>query len=160
MTTGNTTSVRQNAPVVQTARDLVLLVARIGLGVIMIAHAKLMYDFAGSLAGVGQLWAQSRVPLPAITGPANVLFEFVGGVAMILGLAVPVVGVLMAVNMVGAWIFVHTSGLFAMDHNGPELVIMIGLLSLVLAVIGSGRFGLDHLIVARARRKAGTAAGR
>jgi putative oxidoreductase len=47
-----------------------------------------------------------------------------------------------------------------MDHNGPELVIMIGLLSLVLAAVGSGRFGLDHLIVTRARRKAGTAAGR
>jgi putative oxidoreductase len=160
LTTGNATVIGLNAPVVQTARDVVLLVARVGLAVIMIAHAKLMYDFAGGIGGVGQLYAQSGVPLPAITGPANVLFEFVGGVAMILGLAVPVVGVLMALNMVGAWIFVHTSALFAMDHNGPELVIMIGLLSLVLAAVGSGRFGLDHLIVTRARRKAGTAAGR
>jgi putative oxidoreductase len=160
LTTGNATVIGLNAPVVQTARDVVLLVARVGLAVIMIAHAKLMYDFAGGIGGVGQLYAQSGVPLPAITGPANVLFEFVGGVAMLLGLAVPVVGVLMALNMVGAWIFVHTSALFAMDHNGPELVIMIGLLSLVLAVVGSGRFGLDHLIVTRARRKAGSAAGR
>ena len=160
MTTGNATVIGQNTPVVQTARDVVLLVARVGLAVIMIAHAKLMYDFAGGIGGVGQLYAQSGVPLPAITGPANVLFEFVGGVAMILGVGVPVVGVLMALNMVGAWMFVHTSALFAMDHNGPELVIMIGLLSLVLAAVGSGRFGLDHLIVTRARRKAGTAAGR
>lgn len=52
----------------------------------------------------------------------------------------------MAVNMVGAWIFVHTSGLYAFDRNGPELVIALGLLSLVLAVTGSGRFGLDHLV--------------
>jgi putative oxidoreductase len=160
MTTRNTTGVPQTAPVVQTTRDVVLLVARIGLAVMMLGHAKLMYDFGGSLAGVGQLFAQSGVPLPAITGPANVLFEFVGGIAMILGLAVPIVGVLMALNMTGAWIFVHTSGLFAMDHNGPELVITIGLLSLVLAVIGSGRFGLDHLIVTRARRKAGAATDR
>jgi putative oxidoreductase len=159
MTIGNATGIRQTAPVVQTTRDLVLLVARIGLAVIMLGHAKLMYDFGGSLAGVGQNFAQSGVPLAAITGPANVLFEVVGGIAMILGLAVPIVGVLMAVNMVGAWIFVHTSGLFAMDHNGPELVIVIGLLSLVLAAIGSGRFGLDHLIVTRARRKAGTTSG-
>ena len=72
MTTGNTTSVRQNAPIVQTARDLVFLVARIGLGVIMVAHAKLEYDFGGgSLAGVGALFEQSGVPLPAISGPAN-----------------------------------------------------------------------------------------
>ena len=104
------------------------------------------------MGGVGQLFAQSGVPLPAITGPANVLFEFVGGIAMVLGLAVPIVGVLMALNMTGAWIFVHTSGLFDMDRNGPELVITLGLLSLVLAVTGSGRIGLDHLIVTRTRR--------
>jgi putative oxidoreductase len=154
MTTVSTSGVR-------VARDLVLLLARIGLAIIMIAHAKLMWDFGGgSLAGVGGLWTQSNVPLPAIAGPATVLFEFVGGIAMIVGLGVPIVGVLMALNMVGAWVFVHTSPLFSMDHNGPELVIMIGLLSLVLAVIGSGRFGLDHQIVTRARRKAGTTAGR
>ena len=59
--------------------------------------------------------------------------------------------------MAGAWIFVHTSVLFAMDRNGPELVIALGLLSLVLAVTGSGRFGLDHVIVRRLRRGSRTA---
>ena len=144
----------RNTALAQTTRDLVLLVVRVGLGVIMVAHAKLEYDFGGSLAGVGRLFAQAGVPLPAVTGPANVLFEVVGGIAMILGAAVPVVGVLMALNMAGAWAFVHTSGLFALDHNGPELVIALGLLSLVLAVTGSGRYGLDHLIVRRLRRRA------
>jgi len=48
--------------------------------------------------------------------------------------------------MVGAWVFVHTSPLYSMDHNGPETVIAIGLLSLTLAAAGSGRFGLDHVI--------------
>jgi putative oxidoreductase len=135
-------------------RDLVLLVARVGLGVLMIGHAWLMFSFGGySLAGVGQLFAQIGVPLPAVAGTANVLLESVGGVAMILGLAVPAVGVLMALNMVGAWLLVHTSGLYAMDHNGPETVIAIGLLSLVLAVSGSGRFGLDHLILQRRRSR-------
>jgi len=118
----------------------------------------LEYDFGGGLAGVGRFFAEAGVPLPALTGPANVLFELVGGIAMILGVAVPVVGVLMALNMVGAWVFVHTSGLFAMDHNGPELVIALGLLGLVLAVTGSGRLGLDHLIARRLRRTSRTAA--
>jgi putative oxidoreductase len=69
---------------------------------------------------------------------------------------VRIVGVLMVLNMSGAWIFVHTSGLFAMDHNGPELVIALGLLSLVLAVTGAGRFGFDHMIVRRLRRTSRT----
>ena len=157
MTTAHLTGFGRNTALVHTARDVVLLVARVGLGVIMVAHAELEYDFGGGLAGVGQLFAEAGVPLAALTGPANVLFELVGGIAMILGAAVRIVGVLMALNMAGAWIFVHTSGLFAMDHNGPELVIALGLLSLVLAVTGSGRFGLDHLVVRRLRRRARTA---
>jgi putative oxidoreductase len=158
MTTTDRTGLARNTALAQITRDVVLLVVRAGLGVIMVAHAKLEYDFGGSLAGVGQLFAEAGVPLPALTGPANVLFELVGGIAMILGAAVPIVGVLMALNMAGAWIFVHTSGLFAMDRNGPELVIALGLLSLVLAVTGSGRFGLDHLIVRRLRRTSRSAA--
>ncbi|MGR6964373.1 DoxX family protein [Geodermatophilus sp. URMC 61] len=152
MTTTDRTGLARTTALTRTVRDVVLLVARVGLGVIMIGHAKLEYDVGGSLAGVGRLFAQSGVPLPALTGPANVLFELVGGIAVILGAAVPVVGVLMALNMAGAWVFVHTSGLFAMDRNGPETVIAIGLLSLVLAVTGSGRLGLDHLAVRRLHR--------
>jgi putative oxidoreductase len=158
MTTTDRTPLVRDSTLTRTARDVVLLVARIGLGVLMIGHAKVEYDFGGSLAGVGQLFEQSGIPLGSITGPANVLFELVGGIAMILGAAVPVVGVLMALNMAGAWLFVHTSGLYAMDRNGPELVIAIGLLSLVLAVTGSGRFGADHLVVRRLRRRSRTAA--
>ncbi|MGB3441824.1 MAG: DoxX family protein [Actinophytocola sp.] len=152
MTTEHAIGVHLDTPAVQVARDLVLLVARVGLAVIMLAHAKFFYDLGG-LGGVGQMFAQSGVPLPGIAGPANVLFEFVGGIALLLGLAVPIVGALMAVNMVGAWIFMHPGSLFSMEHNGPELVITIGLLSLVLAVVGSGRFGLDHLIRTRSARR-------
>ena len=158
MSTIDRTALTRHTGLVQTTRDLVLLVARVGLGVLMLAHAKLEYDFGGGLAGVGRLFTEAGVPLGAVTGPANVLFELVGGIAVILGAAVPVVGVLMALNMAGAWVFVHTSGLFAMDHNGPEVVIALGLLSLVLAVTGSGRFGLDHLIVRRLRRTSRNAA--
>ncbi|MGY1704420.1 DoxX family protein [Geodermatophilus sp. SYSU D00697] len=158
MTITDRTPQTRDTGLTQTARDVVLLLARIGLGVIMVAHAKLEYDFGGSLSGVGRLFEQSGVPLGSVTGPANVLFELVGGIAMIVGAAVPVVGVLMALNMVGAWVFVHTSGLFAMDHNGPELVITLGLLSLVLAVTGSGRLGVDHLVARRLRRRSHRAA--
>jgi putative oxidoreductase len=164
MTTSTTTSTlpgtrtsapRAAAPAVRTARDLALLLARIGLGVLMIAHAVLEFRFGGnSLGRVGDLFAQAGVPLPAIAGPANVLLESVGGVAMILGLGVPVIGVLMALNMVGAWVLVHPGPLYSMDHTGPETVIAIGLLSLALAAAGSGRFGLDHLLRRRFARRA------
>ena len=135
-----------------TVRDLVLLTARVGLGVMMVAHAKLAYDFTGGVGGLTAAFAASGVPLPAIAAPANLFGEVIGGIALILGLGVPVIGVLMAVNMVGAWMYVHTGALYAMDHTGPELVIALGLLSLMLAVTGSGRLGFDHLVSRRTRR--------
>jgi putative oxidoreductase len=140
------------------ARDFVLLLVRVGLGVMMIAHTKLTYDYGGSIAGVVDTFDKSGVPLAAITGPANLFGELIGGVLLILGFAVRVIGVLMAVNMAGAWFYVHTGSLYAMDHSGPELVIALGLLSLVLAVTGSGRWGLDYLIFGRRRRESATAA--
>lgn len=136
------------------ARDTVLLVARVGLGVLMVWHAKIEYDFGGrSVSGVIALFDQSGVPLPVIAGPANLFGELIGGIALILGLGVRVIGVLMALNMVGAWVFAHTSALYSLDHTGPELVIALGLLSLMLAVTGSGRLGLDHLIARRVHRR-------
>ena len=108
---------------------------------------------------LGRLFEQAGVPLAALTGPANLLLEAIGGVALILGLAVRAIGVLMALNMPGAWVLVHTTALYAADHTAGT-VIAVGLLSLVLSVVtGSGRFGLDHLIAhRRARRSSSRAA--
>lgn len=156
MTTVDSSSTTRATGVPTVMGDLVLLVARVGLGVMMIAHAKVAYDYGGSLGGVVEAFGQSGIPLPAITGPANLFGELIGGALLILGFGVRVIGALMAVNMVGAWVFVHTSGLYAFDRNGPELVIALGLLSLVLAVTGAGRFGLDHLIFGGTRRNAKT----
>jgi putative oxidoreductase len=154
MTTVDTAVTRSEPTGIRTARDLTLLLGRVGLAVLMIAHAKLEYDYGGgSIAGVGRLFEQAGVPLASLTGPANLLLEAIGGVALILGLAVPIVGVLIALNMLGAWALVHPTALYAADHTGPETVIAIGLLSLVLAATGSGRFGLDHLIALRRARR-------
>jgi putative oxidoreductase len=153
MTTTDSVAIRSHSVGLRTARDVVLLLGRVGLAVLMIAHAKLAYDYGGgSIAGVGRLFEQAGVPLAALAAPANLLLETVGAIMLIIGLAVPVIGVLMALNMLGAWVLVHSSALYAADHTGPETVIAIGLLSLVLAATGSGRFGLDHVI---ARRRVG-----
>jgi putative oxidoreductase len=128
-------------------RDLVLLLARVGLGILMIWHAKMEWDFGGgSVSGVGALFAHSNVPFPTAAAAFNLGIEFIGGILVIAGAALPLIGVAMAANMVGAWVLVHTGGLYSMEGNGPELVIAIGLLSLVFAVVGSGRLGVDHWV--------------
>ena len=47
-----TTSGARSEHLARAARDTVLLVARVGLGVLMVWHAKIEYDFGGSVSGV------------------------------------------------------------------------------------------------------------
>lgn len=136
-------------------RDLVLLVARVGLGILMIWHAKIAYDYSGSVSGFVAGFDQMGIPLPEVTARANLLGELVGGIALILGAGVRITGALMAINMVGAWYWVHPNALysFSMEKSGPETVIAIGLVSLLLVVTGGGRLALDPLLAALRRRR-------
>lgn len=130
------------------ARDLALLVGRLGLGVILIAHGwqKLSdQGLAGTAAGFGQM----GVPLPTVSAYYATFVELLGGIALILGLALPLVGLLVALDMAGAMVLVHLpNGLFA-SNGGYELVLAIGVGALVLAAAGSGRLGIDHYLFGR-----------
>ena len=133
------------------ARDLALLIARVGLGVIFIAHGwqKLVTNGVEGTAG---FFDSVGVPLPTLSAWFATLVELVGGGLLVLGLAVPVAGLLLAVDMVGAWLFVHRgSGVFVTE-NGWELVLALGVASLVLAAVGAGKYSVDHLL---ARRSSG-----
>jgi putative oxidoreductase len=89
------------------------------------------------------------VPLPTVSAYYATFVELVGGIALILGLALPLVGVLIALDMAGALVLVHLpNGLFAAD-GGYELVLAIGVGALVLAGAGSGRLGIDHYVFGR-----------
>lgn len=129
-------------------RDLALLVGRIGLGFIFVAHGwqKLVTN---GIDGVTAGFSQMGIPLPGVSAWFSALVELVGGGALILGAAVPLAGLLLAINMVGALFYVHLdAGLFATD-GGYELVLALAVGALMLAGLGSGRFGLDALLVNR-----------
>lgn len=135
--------------------DAVLLIARVGLGILMIWHAKVAYDYSGSVAGFVAGFEQIGIPLPELTARANLFGEVIGGVALIVGASVRLVGLLMAVNMLGAWYWVHPHALysFSPEKSGPESVIAIGLVSLLLVVTGAGRISVDHTVAALRRRR-------
>jgi len=135
------------------ARDLVLLLARLGLGLVFIAHGwqKLVTN---GVDGTAAFFDSVGVPLPTLAAWSATLVELVGGGLLVLGLAVPVAGGLLALDMVGAWLFVHRgSGVFVTE-NGWELVLALGVGSLVLAAVGAGRHSVDSLLAARSGRRA------
>ena len=129
-------------------RDLALLLGRVGLGVIFIAHGwqKLVTN---GIDGVTAGFTQLGVPAPAASAWYAALVELIGGGALVLGAAVPLVGLLLTLDMLGALFLVHLdAGLFATD-GGYELVLALAVGAAMLGLLGSGRFGLDALLMRR-----------
>lgn len=132
------------------ARDLALLLARIGLGVVFLAHGwRKLRD--GGVDGTAAGFAATGVPAPQASAWFATVVELVGGGLLVLGVLVPLVGLLLFLDMVGALVFVHAgSGVFVAD-GGWELVVALGVGSLVVAASGSGRYGADGLLTLRRR---------
>lgn len=63
----------------------------------------------------------------------------------------PVFGVLLLVNMLGAFFFVHIGNGIYVTDGGWELVGALGAGALVLAVVGAGAYSVDALLGRRVR---------
>ncbi|MGO1886141.1 MAG: DoxX family protein [Citricoccus sp.] len=138
---------RNVIPMPQLVRDSVLLVARVVLGVILVAHGlqKVVQGVSATAEGFGAM----GIPLPEAVAVLTMAVELGGGALLILGLLTPIAGLLAAVILAGAIVFAHLgNGIFAAD-GGWELAAGLGVGALVLAVVGPGRFSLDQLLVRR-----------
>lgn len=131
--------------------DLALLVLRLTLGVVMIAHGWQKFS-GGGLAGAGESFTKMGAPGAPVTGYLVVLLELGGGVLMLLGLATSIVGALMALNMVGAIALVHGSKGFYAAGGGYEFVLVLAVVSLFLAAVGPGRLAADAVLLPKLRR--------
>ena len=133
--------------------DAALLIARLLLGVIMFAHGyqKLLIDGLGRTT---QGFESMSIPVAIFSAAFVTVVEVVGGVLVILGALLTVVAGCYLIVMVGAAVFVHIPNGIFVANGGWELVGAIAALLLTLAVAGSGRYGVDHLVRARQERLA------
>jgi putative oxidoreductase len=137
-----------------TARDTALLLARLAVGVVFFAHGwqKL---FTNGVDGTAAFFGQAGVPMPTLSTWFSVVVELLGGAALVLGIAVPAAALLLVIDMIGAFLFVHAgSGLFV-AQNGYELVLVLAAASLVIGALGAGRFSLDHALLGKRQASAG-----
>lgn len=129
----------------ETLRDAAILVARVGLGVVFVAHGWQKF-FTLGLGRVGEQFAGYGIPQPAVTAAIVAGVELVAGAALIAGLLTPLAGILLGVDMAGAFYFVHaTNGPF-ITQNGWELVVALGVGALLVAAVGAGRFSIDRAL--------------
>lgn len=128
----------------QRIRDLAALIGRVGLGVIFMVHGYQKLAQWG-IGGTSAAFAQMGVPAPTLSAWYAGVVELVGGAALVIGLALPLVGVLLALDMVGALVTVHLSQGFFAASNGYEYVLALAVASFAIGFNG-GAFALDRAL--------------
>ncbi|MEU8383734.1 DoxX family protein [Streptosporangium sp. NPDC048865] len=129
------------------AQPYALLVARIALGVIFLYHGT--QKFLGGLGQTAATFESSGIPLAAVAAPTVATLEVVGGIALILGAALPVFGVLLTLVMLGALAFVHLANGFSVREGGYEFVLALAAGTLVVAFSGGGALAVDTFLQRR-----------
>jgi putative oxidoreductase len=128
--------------------------ARIILGIIFFAHGsqKVLGWFGGPGLRQTLRTLTEVIGLPTIIALAAVGAEFVGGAALILGLAARLSALVIAVNMLAAIVMVHGKyGLFMnwfgdRKGHGIEYHLLALALAIVIIAQGAGAFSLDGLL--------------
>lgn len=124
--------------------DFALLVARVALGMILMAHGWQKFD-EWTIQGTGQNFAEMGIPAPTVAAGAVTFIELVGGALLILGVLTPLVALLGAAVMLVALFLVHLEAGIFVDAGGYELVLAIFAGLLILAVRGAGRVSVDRI---------------
>ena len=127
-------------------KDVAALIGRIGLGVVFIAHGWQKVVESG-MDGTAAGFAAMGVPLPTLSAWFTAVVELVGGALLILGVATPVAGALLAFAMLGALVIVHLpNGL--LGQGGYELVLVLAVAALAVG-FNPGALSVTRLVKAK-----------
>ena len=128
--------------------NLALLVFRVAVGAVMLAHGLNHIYGGGKIAGTAR-WFESLGMRPGIVHAwLASLSEVAGGIALILGLLTPLGGAAVIGVMLVAWITNHRGNGFFIFRPGEgwEYVMTLTFCGLALAVLGPGEWSLDEAI--------------
>lgn len=119
-----------------------LTILRIVVGIVFIVHgAQKLFVFG--MGGVTAAFAQMHIPLPMIAAPGVAILEFVGGIALVLGLFTRIFAILLAIEMLGAIVFVHGRNGFFLPMGFEFALTLLGAF-VALAVAGPGEYSVDN----------------
>ena len=131
--------------------DLGLLLLRLMVGGAFIAHGaqKLFGAFGGpgmkgfmGFVGTFGLWPA----VPSLWAWAAALAEFIGGIAILLGLLTGIAGIFIIIDMLVAIFSVHLKSGFFIQNGGFEYALTIIIILLALILIGPGKYSVDRFI--------------
>ncbi len=127
------------------ARDLALLLSRILVGVVLLAHGWHRWQVMGIGNEVSLLEAADIGNASSIVWLV-IGFEIVGGILLIFGLATPLIGLGILVLNLATIVLMRPESFYA-HERGWEYNAVQAAVGLLFLAHGSGRAGLDHLFV-------------
>lgn len=129
--------------------DLALLILRVVVGAIFVAHGaqKLFGSFGGpGLKGTTGFFDQLGLKPAGAMALAAGLTEFVGGLLVAVGFLTPVAALGLVVVMAVAAITVHIGNGFFAAEGGYEFNLALGAVALSLVIAGAGAYSVDGAI--------------
>jgi len=143
---------------IETPNDFLLTILRLVLGVIFLAHgAQLIFGmFGGHVLSASMDIFVNVLHIPAPLAFIAIMAEFIGGIALILGVAARFAALGIAVDMCVAMTMHAQNGLFMnwfgnQKGEGIEFHLVAIAVALPLIVHGAGALSLDRLLTAHRR---------
>lgn len=138
-----------------TIKEIALLISRVLLGVILIAHGWDKFQITG-LEGISGYFDSIGIPAASLAAPLVGAIELIGGIMILIGAFTRVVSIIIALVMLGAAVFAHASfGIYA-ANGGWELVGAIGAGMIALFAVGAGAWSVDALLTRNKATQAST----
>lgn len=125
-----------------TIKEVAFVLARILLGIILIAHGWDKFAITG-LEGISGYFASLGIPAAGFAAVVAALVEIIGGILIIAGAFTRITAAVVFVDMLLAALLAHiANGVFVMN-NGWELTGAIGAGALLLVAAGAGAWSVD-----------------
>ena len=124
--------------------DAALLLIRLVVGGAMIAHGVNHWIGGGKIAGTARWFGGLGLRQPTLQAWLSVLTEVAAGALLVLGLLTSfAASAVISITLV-AGLLAHRFNGFFVFREGYEYVLVLGVVSLALGILGPGWLSLDH----------------
>ena len=125
-----------------------LLILRVTVGIVMLAHGYNHVFRGGKIAGTGRWFASLGMKPGKLHAWLASLTELGAGTLLVLGLLTPLAAAGVVGVMLVAWITNHLRNGFFIFRPGEgfEYVMTLSLTGLAIGALGAGRWSLDRLL--------------
>ena len=123
------------------------LVLRVTLGLMYIAHSLVLKYFVFTLPGTAQFF--ESLGLPAAFAYLTFWAELIGGILLVAGIGTRWVAIGLIPILAGAtWVHAGNGWVFSAANGGWEYPVFLIAASVVLALLGDGRYALGNTFAA------------